>query len=224
MNDPCPRCGASLPLSAIATALDLARCPACDEVIDLRSKATSPVLAVPPPEGWVVEGRGSDLTVRWRWARLQTLFLLPFAVFWNGILLTAAAGLSEGFTHPEKLLFGLLVPHVWVGVGLAYYSVATLFNTTTVSARFGRVTVKVGPLPWRGNRELDAKDLTQLFVVERRGNRGAVSFDVCALTRDGRRQQLVTVPQPDQATFIERRVEQALGVVDRPVEGEYRSR
>jgi hypothetical protein len=223
MTDLCPRCHAPLPVSAVSTALELARCPACDEVIDLRAPTKSSVLAVPQPEGWVVEGSGAELTIRWRWAQLQTLFVVPFALLWNGILLVAAAANSQGFTHPEKLLFGLLVPHVWVGVGLAYVSVATVLNSTTVSARFGRVTVKAGPLPWRGNREFDAKDLTQLFVVERRGNRGAVSFDLCALTRDGRRQQVVNVPQPDQASFLERRFEQALGVVDRPVEGQYRS-
>lgn len=224
MTDLCPRCRAPLPVSAISTALEVARCPSCETVIDLRASAKSSALAAPTPERWEVTGTGPDLSIRWRWFRASSLFLIPFALFWNGILVTMAAGVSEGFRHPERLLVGLVVPHVWVGVGLAYACVANLLNSTTITSRFGRLTVKVGPLPWRGNRAFDANDLSQLFVVERRGNRGATTFDVCAVTRDGRRQQLVNLPQPDQAAFVERRVEQALGVVDRPVEGEYRAR
>jgi hypothetical protein len=101
------------------------------------------------------------------------------------------------------LLVGLVVPHVWVGVGLAYACVANLLNSTTITSRFGRLTVKVGPLPWRGNRAFDANDLSQLFVVERRGNRGATTFDVCAVTRDGRRQQLVK-PAPTRPGRLRR--------------------
>lgn len=138
------------------------------------------------------------------------------------MLLSVASGVTDGFTHPEKLLFGLLVPHVWIGAGLVYFTLATFLNSTTVKVRNGELTVHHGPLPWRGNHQFLANSLVQVFVVEKRSNRGTLSYDVCGLTRDGKRQQIMKLEQPEQARFLEQRTEQALGLRDTPVEGEFR--
>ena len=49
-----------------------------------------------------------------------------------------------------------------------------------------RELISKGPMPWLGNRSIPVEELRQLFVVEKRGNRGAVSYEVCAVLRDGR--------------------------------------
>lgn len=204
----CPACAAPLPESAIASSLSVCRCPSCNAVSDLLAKP-KPVVTVPMPEKWSVEGTGRALTIRWPWLKASTVILVPFTLFWNGVLLSVASGMTDDFAHPEKLLFGLLVPHVWIGVGLLYFTLATFLNSTTVKVRNGELTVHHGPLPWRGNHHFLANALVQLFVVEKRSNRGTLSYDVCGLSREGKRQQII-------------RLEQPLGLRDAPVEGEFR--
>jgi hypothetical protein len=113
------------------------------------------------------------------------------------------------------------VPHTWVGLGLLYAIGISFFNRTRVEAKGGVLTVKQGPLPTPGNRRLDVGDIDQLFVLEKRGNRGAVSYELCAVTREGRRVSVVSgLSDAQDARFLEVRLEQALDLKDRPVEGE----
>lgn len=199
----CPSCGAALP----------------DRVVDTPVVKPSPP-ALPIPERWQVEAGPRSLVARWRWFGLSSFILVPFTLFWNGILLAMAGGVTEGLEHPERLLYALAVPHVWVGIGLVYFTLATFLNTTAVSAHHGRLTVKHGPMPWRGNQNLDGTDVKQLFVLEKRGNKGGLSYELCAMLRDGRKVSLVRGIEAAQARFLEVRLEQALGIQDLPVEGE----
>lgn len=216
-----------MPQSAISEALGAARCPSCRALIDLSSPRSLEArsVAVAAPEKWQVDSTPGSLTVSWRWFSLAVFFLVPFTLFWNGILSTAAFGMTEGFKRPELLLVGLAVPHVWVGVGLAYYCVALFLNTTTVSVREGALHVKHGPMYWRGNRTLGRGEVQQLFVVEKRGSKGRISYELCALLRDGKRQKLLSgLEDETSARFLEVRLEQALNLVDQAVAGEVRAR
>lgn len=227
----CPSCGTGLPPSAVSSALQAARCPTCAALVDLGGPGSKLVpreerraaLAVPIPEKWKVDEGPRALTARWGWFSWSAVIMVPFTLFWNGILVGMAFGVTEGGQHPERLLIGLAVPHVWVGLGLAYGTLASFVNSTTVRAADGALTVRKGPLPWLGNRHLAVDELKQLFVVEQRGNRGRVSYDVCAVLRDGRKQALVTgLDSADKARFLETRLEQLLDIQDQPVEGELR--
>lgn len=178
---------------------------------------------MPVPEKWQVDAKPGSLLVKWRWLSVAVFFLVPFTLFWNGILSTAAFGVSENFTHPERLLFGLLIPHVWIGIGLAYYCLALFVNSTTVKVLEGTLHVKHGPLPWRGTKAIPVRELQQLFVVEKRGNKGSISYELCGLMRDGRRQSILTGLTSDGAArFLEVRLEQVMNITDQAVEGELR--
>ena len=178
---------------------------------------------VPVPEKWQVDAKPGSLLVKWRWLSVAALFLVPFTLFWNGIMLTMAFGMSDGLKDPLKLLFALLIPHVWIGIGLAYYCVALFLNSTTVKVIDGQLHVKHGPLPWRGTKAIPVRDLQQLFVVEKRGSKGSISYELCALMRDGRRQSILTGLTSDGAArFLEVRLEQVMNITDQAVEGELR--
>lgn len=180
-------------------------------------------LAVAAPEKWQVETRPGSFSARWRWFNLSVLFLIPFTLFWNGIMLSFAFGATEGFAHPERLLFGLAIPHVWVGVGLAYYCLCLFLNSTSVELKEGTLSVQHSPLWWRGNKKLGAGELQQLFVVEKRGSKGSRSYELCGLTRDGKRQTLLSgLDDETSARFLEVRLEQALNLADQAVAGELR--
>jgi hypothetical protein len=163
-----------------------------------------------------------SFSAQWSWLSWGTLFLVPFTLFWNGMLATLAVSATAGGAHPERLLVGLALPHVWVGVGFAYFTLASFVNSTRVSVEGGTLAVKHGPLPWRGTRAIPSSDLAQLFVVEKQQRR-SFTYELCALARDGVRKSLLSGLRQDQARYLEMRCEQALGIVDAPVEGEVRS-
>ena len=212
-----------MPGSAFSEPLAAARCPSCRSLIDLESsRVIQPrPQSVAVPERWQVDARPGSLQVKWRWFSVVAFFLVPFTLFWNGIMTTMAVGFTEGFTHPERLFFGLLIPHVWVGIGLAYYCVALFVNSTTVKVGGGTLHVSHGPLPWRGTKTIPVRDLAQLFVVEKRGNRGSLSYELCGLMRDGKRQSILTgLTDETSARFLEVRLEQVMNIVDHAVAGE----
>ena len=115
------------------------------------------------------------------------------------------------------------MPHVWAGGGLTYYCLTLFFNSTTVHVTEGTLNVKHGPLLWFGKRAVPVREVAQCFVLEKRGNKGRISYELCGLLRDGTRQSLVSGPRDEAAArFLEVRLEQAMNLVDRPVEGETR--
>ena len=225
MNRCCSACGEELTPGAISETLEAARCRRCGVLQDLRSgKRIVRVAAIryPVPERWKVEEAIGRLHISWRLIGWMVLPLTLFTAFWDGLLLFAGRQISHGFQHPEQLLWGLVIPHVWVGIGLAYFVLGLWLNTTRIQAGGEELTVKTGPLPWRGNRRFTKQELQQLFVVERHGPKGSVRYELCAVTRDGRRKTVLRLPREDQARFLEMRLEEALGIEDRPVEGELR--
>ena len=79
------------------------------------------------------------------------------------------------------------------------------------------------PLPWRGRRSLSTADLTQRCVLEKRGRKGGISYELCAAMRDGTRQSLVRGLNDElDARFLEVRLEQLMNIIDAPVEREHR--
>ncbi len=222
----CPRCGLSVPSNNVVAALRAARCTACDTLFDTSSLARAAPrpgapTALAAPERWQLEEIGGRFSARWKWLTASAFFLLPFTLIWNGMLATMGWSASERGAHPERLLLGLVVPHVWVGVGLAYWVLATFLNTTTVSLADGKLAVRHAPLWWPGGRlALERAEVRQLFVVEQRGKNGS-TFQLCALLRDGRRQVVVrSLPQEADARFLEAKLERLLDLVDQPVAGE----
>jgi hypothetical protein len=119
-------------------------------------------------------------------------------------------------------LFPIL--HVTIGVGLTYFTLASLMNRTRISVESGLLRIRHGPLPWLGNLDLDTSTLEQLFCKEkthRNKNGTSYTYEVWAVLRDGKsRKILSTSMEQDQAMFIEQKLEQALGIKDRHVAGE----
>jgi hypothetical protein len=225
----CESCGATIPSSAISTSLRAARCPHCGTLVDLdrgmpqfvAGTARKDAMPAPIPERWTIEDGMRGLSVRWSWFQYTALILIPFALFWNGIMVAMGVAATDHGQHLERLLIGLAIPHVWIGMGLIYFILATFLNSTTISAYDGQLLVRKGPLPWFGNRTLGVVDIEQLFVLEKHGNKGKITYELCAVMRDGRNQSVLTgIDSLDQARFLESKFEQYLHIEDRPVPGE----
>jgi hypothetical protein len=251
MQIDCTQCGARVRAEDVNLDRLLAKCRACDAVFEFGDRlapgpapAESRALArrrapVPKPERIMVreEGgagtlepgayrdapaRGGALVIERRWYSPIYLFMAFFCVFWDGFLAfwySIALG-SNGPIVWLPVLFPIL--HVAAGVGLTYSTIAGFFNRTVLRVSDAGLEVRHGPLPWYGNRRIAADDLTQLFCEEVVGSKGSKNYYLSALRGDGSKLRLLTVPSPDQALFIEQRVEERLGIADAEVGGEYR--
>jgi hypothetical protein len=173
--------------------------------------------------------RRGDFVVRRRWFDPSThIFMGFFCVFWDGFLVVWYSMVTTGL-HGAPSGFGLLfflfpLIHVSVGVGLTYALVAAIFNTTEVGVRGETFFVRHGPIPWRGNRVLPARSITQFFCEEKlTTSKNGVSrtYNLSAILEGGERVRLVSnLSEVEQVLFLEHALEDRLGIVDVAVAGE----
>ena len=114
--------------------------------------------------------------------------------------------------------------HAAIGLGLTYGTIAGFVNRTLIRISPSQLTVGHGPLPWWGNKQLDATGIAQVYCKERvsRGRNGtSITYAVHAALRDGADAKLVdALDSPEQALYLEQEIERFLGIKDVPVRGE----
>lgn len=221
----CPSCGLQLQAADMNLETMAARCRGCQSLVDLRPEqaAAEPALPVPLPERVTVRDFGGELRIERRWFTWMAVFLAFFCTFWFGVL---AFWYVMAFRTGDlrMMLFPLL--HVAVGLLVLYWTIAMFVNRTWIVVRSGRLTVRHGPLPWLGNRDVATEALEQLYCedhIRRSRNGTTVTYSVRARGTDGRLIKLVAgLPHRDQALFIEERIERHLGIVNRRVGSEMR--
>jgi hypothetical protein len=230
----CPSCGTTLRGEDMSMEAMAGRCRSCDALVDLRTvlpaaqgqayaapEAREPI-PVPLPGGVHVEAHGRDLVIVRRWFSWVYLFLAFFCVMWNGILLFFYGIIFAADGPLVAKLFPLL--HVAAGVFITYMTVAGFVNRTTFRIERDHLTVRHGPVPWRGNRDVSTDVLEQLFCTEqvsRSRNGTSIRYGVDAVLKDGRHLKLATgLEAREQALFIEQAIEKHLGIADRRVRSE----
>jgi hypothetical protein len=100
-----------------------------------------------------------------------------------------------------------------------------LCNSTKVSVREGRLTLKHGPIPAGKLQELSVDEIDQLYVKQgvntkkfRTANEGVMNYTLRARTKAGREITLLANnTDADIAHAVEHLVEKHLGIKDRPV-------
>lgn len=168
-----------------------------------------------------------ELAVSYRWRNPVAYFLIFFCLFWDGFLVMwYGIGLTSGGGMPAMFFLFPLI-HVAVGVGLTYYTICLFVNKTLIRADQRTLSVKHSPLPWpRGNKEMAVRDIQQLFVQEKTGNKGHKYHILSAQLKSGK--ILTLLPNvsatPEELLQLERSIEDYLGIPDQPVIGEMAGR
>ena len=168
-----------------------------------------------------------ELAVSYRWRNPVAYFLIFFCLFWDGFLVMwYGIGLTSGGGMPAMFFLFPLI-HVAVGVGLTYYTICLFVNKTLIRADQRTLSVKHSPLPWpKGNKEIAVRDIQQLFVQEKTGNKGHKYHILSAQLKSGK--ILTLLPNvsatPEELLQLERSIEDYLGIPDQPVIGEMAGR
>jgi len=231
----CPSCLASLPEEALDRTLGVAQCPACGEVSELGvspSREVSPVdreveqayapeatagelrrrrLLNDVPSGWT-ELSDAPLSLRRTWLSADVVGVVGFAAIWN-LMICGGVGASPSL---------LCMPHAWLGLAMIYYVVVRAVNRTAVVWDGEVLEVRHGPLPWLASESVVVRDLEQVYVE---GSSLKVNkqprWNLMARGRSGEAHVLLRwLSSTAEARWLESRLEDAMGVVDRPVDGE----
>ena len=175
------------------------------------------------PDKLALNYRESGFEITKKWFGLSTIFLTVFAVFWDGFLFVWYS-IALGFGQANLLMVLFPLIHVAAGIGITYTALACWVNTTRITVDQGKVTVRHGPLPWIGNKELDASNLKQLYSKEQISNSRnstTVTYEVHAVTATGKNEKLVSgLESSEQALYIEQEIERYFRIEDVPVRGQ----
>lgn len=225
----CRNCGSPLTQRDISTELSVVKCPRCQALYVLPEnlagggvKRAIPRPLVGKPKSFVVTEYAGTMEITRRWFGASLFFLVPFTLFWNGFLIVwHTIALTSHFWFMS--VFAIL--HTAVGFFMIYLTLATFLNSTVIRVTPQWLSVKIGPLPWRGNLELSRREVIQVFCQEKisRGENGSrANYEVQLVLEGNRRETLMkSLANPDEALFIEQQLERFLQLADTPVEGEY---
>lgn len=227
MSDPiaikCPNCASPIQTADWRQEEGYAQCGYCRAMVTLPGlRSARKRLTMPLPRGMSIEEGAAGTVITWRWFGAAYVLLAFFCVAWDGFLLF---WYGVALTRETPALFKLFPSvHVVVGIAITYITLAGLLNRTWIKGANGVVTVLHGPLPWWGNLTVPCADIEQFFCKEKvsHGKHGPRhTYEVWAALRDNSMKKIVAGGLTDeQAIYIEQRLEQALGITDRPVAGE----
>lgn len=168
----------------------------------------SPAVPVPLPRGFRLEDSGGGRRVRWRWVSPRAVGTFVFILLWDAILAVVLRYAIPADPPPSAL--AALLALAAFGAGVTYAGVAYLVNRTSVHVDAARVSVRHGPLPWPGARDVLKADIDRAFgekhaqLDDDGGFEPNVTYKVVLLLKGGARRVLVSgLRAAEQALFIE---------------------
>ncbi len=228
MQVQCKKCNAAILPENLDLLRSLAKCDACGNLFNcaaqldaLGDDGSGTREKVPMPKGIRLFRRASGLRILRRWFGAKYFGLLFFCLFWNGFMVVWFSIAIKQRIWPMAA-FGSL--HALVGLGVAYFTLAGVLNTTTITVINGLLQIRHAPVPVPGNRQIKADSLRQLYtkrVVHHGKNGTSVTYELRAQTSDGRDEKLLgSLDNENQSLFIEQEIEDFLGIQDRSIPGE----
>ncbi|NOX57587.1 MAG: hypothetical protein GXP29_01850 [Planctomycetes bacterium] len=230
----CPHCGRQIPSDNLNIATAIAKCSDCSAVFGFsdaleqdgsrRPQAAKQRNPVPLPAGISIDDRGGNRRLVRKWYSLKYFFLLFFCIMWNAFLIV---WYGIAFSQDEVLWMMVLFPvlHVVIGLALAYFTLCGFVNRTVIEFGGYQLSIQHKPLPWPGNRIIEANQIEQLFCRERvrHGKNGtSTTYELHAITKDGKKLKLLSgLFEADHVVYLEQEIEHALNISNRPVRGEY---
>ena len=243
MKIDCQECGARILAEDLDLPSKMAKCRQCNAVFSFAAKASSAPMAqrerlrAPRPDGLQVNEtamapsepgyrdaprRGETITIVRRWFAPYHIFFAFFCIVWDGFLIGWYANLGNT-PGPFSIIAAIFpIAHVAAGVGLTCTTLAGFLNRTRICLDDQSLTVRHGPIPWKGNHTIDRNDIKQLYCeesVSRNNNGTNRSYYLSAVLVDGRQVRLGSMPM-NQAKYIEDLLEERLGITDMQVPGE----
>jgi len=223
----CPSCSSPLQLQGMDPDSGHIKCSYCGALMVLPGTGPRPAafrerppLPLPPRMELRLTPHGVQISRRW--FSVAVLFLIPFCLIWDGFLVVWYA---MAFKGGAPVLF-MVVPliHVSIGLGLSYWTLASLINKTFISIERGELVITHSPLPWFGYRRIPGIMIDQIYAkchVTHGKNGPRTDYQLWHVNSTGRHEKLhANNLTSDQALYLEQQIELALRIKDRGIPGE----
>lgn len=227
----CRQCGAPIKAENINLNNLMAKCDECDAVfsfadmyegVSAKEKRTKDVIDIPMPAGITIDNSGSRLRIQRSWFSWTIIFLLIFAIIWNGMIWGIFVPTFSGFNDAPGWF---LLPFIAVGLFLAAYVALSFVNHTEIEVDVQAVVIQHKPIPLPG-KYIDCADVEQIYTkrhVHSSKNGTSYTYSLNVVLSGGKTQKLLgNLSSSDQALFMEQEIERFLAIEDRPVRGEMR--
>jgi hypothetical protein len=228
----CPRCNHFIKGSDVNIEKTIAKCSHCEHVFAFEHDSNSLQLKPVPiiPEGIETLKLKSELDIRLKWLNTTSKggrkFLTLFAAMWNLMLLpfVLVVILSGEF---GILLF--LSLHLLVGLGLLWHLGTIYLNRTSILINKRKLRVRTIPLRhllWP-NTEIDVDSIQQLYVTKyvQSTSNGIpnYAYALYAILDNGEKRALIRGMSRETQIYIEKEIEDYLGIKKRRVPEEDKS-
>lgn len=238
MNLRCKRCEAPISKENINPHTGVATCDVCYAVFpagpaaDIKQNPTTnktnpqPPIPIPIPDGWSIRKHNATLEMTYRWFKGYYVLFLLLAAVWI---------FFRWMDHTPSTHIGYTWMMVGMGTFFMYWILAGLLNTTTVQVGAGVLSINHSPVPWFGGCEISTSHIKQLYCKEqhyvrtyRNKNRppthvNRTRYSLHAVLKTGSEKVLIkNVEDALQVLFLEREIEDHLGIQDKPVVGEFK--
>ena len=172
------------------------------------------------PKNMRINEKPDGLHIEYSWFKIKYLLLIFVFPMCSVVVLE-----SEYIQGSLQQLTLPVITILIINLGVIYYCLTRLLNTTNISVNKGRIQIEHKPLPLSKNISIKREDVTQLFVTKhRRGHRYYVyssTYQLNAILTDGSVITLISgLYYPEQGSFIEKKIEQFLGITDISIDGE----
>lgn len=226
MNVICELCQSAIEAENIDLDKGIAKCTECNNVFDcgpqLQSSKNYRREDIGLPGSIKLRKEESSLTIEFKWRNSQLFYLIPFCICWD--FAPAIWAKTGVIPTDDPLGIAYLVIHILTAIALTYYTLAKLLNKTKITVVDKVLQAVDSPLPFMKNISISVEKLTQLYSKEKihRGKKMSFpSYEVHAIMKSGRVTRLVSgLKKSEQALYIEQTLEDYLGILDRPVDGE----
>ncbi|MEM8906516.1 MAG: hypothetical protein AAGD05_01615 [Bacteroidota bacterium] len=226
----CPQCNHAIQSDDVHLASQTAKCSNCHAIFNFSTALETETVPMRPeiflPKGMEILKLRSELELQISWRDTLNSFLVFFTIVWNIFVLPFA--IFAILSGELMILLGLSL-HLAVGIGLLYYIITAVFNTTFVTVDHHHLHIEHRPLkvPFYPNQDFPVMDIDQIYVnkyVKSKTNgRPDYAFSVEAILKNKRHVRLVRgLQHPDQALYVEQEIERFLQIKDRPVTEEWK--
>ena len=228
----CPNCASHIQSDGVNLTKTIAVCKSCDNIFDFTKQVKQATPPVPYqmdrphiPTGIDLVEFDDGMEIRFNWRRAGNSFNLMFGLFWNIFLAVITTVMVAVGNWPVLLL---LIPFYLVGIYMIYLSVGYLVNTTTIFVDRHFIAVEHRPINFLVQRDkyYTPEETDQLFVKEEspgtKNGQQVLTYALFIRLKDGKEVRLIqNLHSADSARYLERQIEQYLGIENRRIAGEY---
>ncbi|MBU0468031.1 MAG: hypothetical protein KKD07_00260 [Candidatus Omnitrophica bacterium] len=229
MKITCVNCNSEIFAADVDIKRRIAKCISCSNIFDCSDQLDSISSQesykerenIGMPKGILMKKDFAKLIIERKWFSPVIFFLTFFCMFWDGFMIMwYTIAITQG--QIIMALFGTL--HALVGICLTYFVIAGYVNKTYITVTNKLFEIKHKPLPFFKTIVMSSRDLKQLYSKEnisRSSDGASCTYEVHAKTLSGENIKLIdSLPNSEQALYIEQEVERFLHIEDEPIRGE----